>query len=400
MRRFRLGLLYGSFVVAGGLLAAFRSLGLGLRLGRLGLRLLGLRFVVGSTTARGLLASSLVGLRVVRGLGRLVACSGIAARRLVCILRLVLIVALVLGVGVAGAAAATTTAATTTATRGTLGLLAVSRLVCLGRAAFGLVCRLGIFGRLVGLVVALRLGLIFLLRGVIATAAALLTLLGLALAVAGVALAATLTAIAITLAVGFFGGIVAAFGRLRLFFATVGKQAEQALDKAAGFALALRCCCRGCCRLLRLRLVFTHRCRSGRGDLFDRRLLHMRVTGGAQGRGFRFDLGDALEAGQGILVDVLAAHSLDLVFRRLQIGVRDQHDLDIVALLDVGNDLALFIQQVGADVDRQLGKHASGAFLEGFFLDDAQDRQRQRIHAADEAVAVATRADLVRGIAQ
>ena len=83
---------------------------------------------------------------------------------------------------------------------------------------------------------------------------------------------------------------------------------------------------------------------------------------------------------------ILATHALELILRGVELAVGDQDDADIVAIFHIGNVLALFIQQVGRDVDRQLGRYPPGVFLEGFFLDDPKDGQGERIDTADITV--------------
>ncbi len=61
---------------------------------------------------------------------------------------------------------------------------------------------------------------------------------------------------------------------------------------------------------------------------------------------------------------------------------------------------ALFVQQEGGNIDRQLHMHRAGIFLHRLFLQDAQDVQRRRFGAANVAGAVAARAGVVAGFAQ
>ena len=91
----------------------------------------------------------------------------------------------------------------------------------------------------------------------------------------------------------------------------------------------------------------------------------------------------------------LAADTFQFVLGRIHVLVRHQHDTDIVTLLDFGDHVALFIEQVGGNLHRKLGHYAPGAFLERLFLDNAQDGKGQRVNAANEAMAVTTGAHLV-----
>ncbi len=71
-----------------------------------------------------------------------------------------------------------------------------------------------------------------------------------------------------------------------------------------------------------------------------------------------------------------------------------------MALFDGADRIALFVEQEGGDLDRQLGDDPTGFVLHRFFLDQPQHAQRQRFHVADGALAVAARADDVAGLIQ
>src|SRR5690606_18092967 len=58
------------------------------------------------------------------------------------------------------------------------------------------------------------------------------------------------------------------------------------------------------------------------------------------------------------------------------------------------------MEQEGGDLEGHTGADFGGAVLEGFFLDQAQDRQRQRLDVADDALAVTARADDAAGFAE
>ncbi len=71
--------------------------------------------------------------------------------------------------------------------------------------------------------------------------------------------------------------------------------------------------------------------------------------------------------------------------RRLQQRIGDQHDLGVVAVLEVLHPVTLFVQQVGGYFDRQLRDDFRRSLLARFLADDAQDCKRQRLDAADSA---------------
>src|SRR3546814_3435885 len=86
------------------------------------------------------------------------------------------------------------------------------------------------------------------------------------------------------------------------------------------------------------------------------------------------------------------------LFRSLLVG--DDHDRGVVALLDLAQRAALFVEQVVGDVDRGLHQHLPGVLLHRVLFGDADDGQRQRLDAAHAAVAFAARADDLAGFAQ
>ena len=86
--------------------------------------------------------------------------------------------------------------------------------------------------------------------------------------------------------------------------------------------------------------------------------------------------------------------------RGFQVVVGQNHDARTGTQLDLGDGVALLVEQEGGYRDRHLGAHLGGAVLESLFLDQAQDRQRQRFDVADDALAVAARADHAAGLAE
>ncbi len=86
------------------------------------------------------------------------------------------------------------------------------------------------------------------------------------------------------------------------------------------------------------------------------------------------------------------AQALELVVRRIEVLVRDQHDADLEARLDLVDFLTLFVEQEGGHLDRHLAVDRRGVFLHRFFLNDPQDLQRGRFGIADVTGAVTARA--------
>ena len=98
--------------------------------------------------------------------------------------------------------------------------------------------------------------------------------------------------------------------------------------------------------------------------------------------------------------DFILAQARDVEVRRFQLVVGHDDHGGLVALLDLDQRAALFVEQVVGDFRRGLHQHLRGVFLHGVFFGQAQDAQRQRFHAAHAAVAFAARADDLAGFAQ
>ena len=109
-----------------------------------------------------------------------------------------------------------------------------------------------------------------------------------------------------------------------------------------------------------------------------------------------------LVADRGVLRQFLfvVADSPQRVGRRLHMRIRHDHQRDLVARLDLIEPIALLVHEIGRDIDRNLRDDPAGALLARLFADQAQQRQRHRLDAADRAHAAAARAVDVRGFAQ
>ena len=94
------------------------------------------------------------------------------------------------------------------------------------------------------------------------------------------------------------------------------------------------------------------------------------------------------------------AQALQFVVRRFQVLVGHQQHGGALLQLDLGDLGALLVQQEGGDFHRHLHMHGGGVFLQGLFLDDAQDLQRRGLGVADVAGAIAARAGDVAAFAQ
>ena len=75
----------------------------------------------------------------------------------------------------------------------------------------------------------------------------------------------------------------------------------------------------------------------------------------------------------GVFVQLVIAQALDVVVRRVQVGIRHQHDFHFVALLNLADDRTFFVQQIGGDAHRQLTGDAAGALFHRFFFNQTQE---------------------------
>ena len=135
------------------------------------------------------------------------------------------------------------------------------------------------------------------------------------------------------------------------------------------------------------------RCGAGRHDPAHRRLLGFVAGLGELWQWRGFDRCQALVARLGVLADIGGTDTLDVQVRGLELVVGDDDQLDFLALLDLAELAALLVDQEVGYGGRCLDQHLPGVFLHRMFFDEAQCGQRQRLDAADAAMAVATRAD-------
>ena len=267
------------------------------------------------------------------------------------------------------------------------------------RAAFSLFGALGGFTALAAFRTIGALRAFAALRAAAAATRAALT----ALAAFGALTAARAgAAAAFGLLLGLDGGL-RLFGLLLLLGAEeeVEHAAQEGLTRsdglellgAAGFGLG------GLFGLLGLRFGLMHRGGFAFNDVLDHRnllrtrglvllgLLRVRVVR------LRLDLLDEVEARHVRLEAlVVLTDALDVVVRRLEEGVRDEDDRDAVARLELGDVVALFVQEEGRHVNGHLSLDGARAFLHRLLLEDAQDLDGRGLGVADDADAVAARA--------
>ena len=109
--------------------------------------------------------------------------------------------------------------------------------------------------------------------------------------------------------------------------------------------------------------------------------------------GFRLDFFGALVASNSrIQTFVIPTQTFDVIVRRFQELVRDQHDRQAMTLFDLGDVLTLFIQEEAGDINRHLSVNGTGAFFHGFFFQDSEDLECAAFRVTDHANTVTARA--------
>ena len=96
----------------------------------------------------------------------------------------------------------------------------------------------------------------------------------------------------------------------------------------------------------------------------------------------------------------IVAHAADGIFRRVDVEVRHDDQLDVALVLERAQPFAFFVDQVGRHIHRHFGDDLGGAILAYLLADETQDGKRHRLDGADAANALTARAHLVTGITQ
>ena len=183
--------------------------------------------------------------------------------------------------------------------------------------------------------------------------------------------------------------------RLGCFFLLSGKQTDQRFDHAleqAGFRLVRRSerggSSRGGCRTLR-------------GDSFDGRFLTYQCACGTDRLSlFHFARGHFIAGLAGLHFRAVVAQALHFEVRGFHMVIRQNDDARTGPQFDLGDVVALLVEQEGGNRNRHLGTNLGSAILQCFFFDQAQNRQRQRLDIADDALTGAARADDTAAFAQ
>ena len=84
----------------------------------------------------------------------------------------------------------------------------------------------------------------------------------------------------------------------------------------------------------------------------------------------------------------------------LHLLVRNDHDANLMALLQLDDGGTLLVEQEGSDIDWNLSMNLIGIILQRFFFDQTQNSQRQGFIIADGALPHAARADMGAGFIQ
>ncbi|CAK0553493.1 Uncharacterised protein [Burkholderia pseudomallei] len=143
----------------------------------------------------------------------------------------------------------------------------------------------------------------------------------------------------------------------------------------------------------------------GRDALDGRFLARLRFLGALAVAGFRLELaggflGHLPRCARIVEARIVVTQALELVVRRIEVLVRNQHDADLEARFDLVDFLALLVEQEGRHLDGHLTVDRRGVLLHRFFLNDPQHLQRGRFGVADVARAVAARAGDVAAFGQ
>ena len=93
-------------------------------------------------------------------------------------------------------------------------------------------------------------------------------------------------------------------------------------------------------------------------------------------------------------------HSQNFEMRCFHVRNRYHNHAHFLACFNVGQLLALLVQQEGRYGDRNNGTNFAGLLLGGLFVDQAHDAQCQRLDATNSALAFTARADFAAGLAQ
>lgn len=139
------------------------------------------------------------------------------------------------------------------------------------------------------------------------------------------------------------------------------------------------------------------------GDLLDRRFFDAYGLGGSSKlKAPLLDLGGQLIArlvGDQAL-RVLAADALDPEVWCLELPTGQHQYIHALALFDFEKGAALFVEEEGGHIHRQLRQDAFRVLLHGLFLQDAEDGEGEGLDAADGALTLATGTDELAGLAE
>jgi hypothetical protein len=94
-----------------------------------------------------------------------------------------------------------------------------------------------------------------------------------------------------------------------------------------------------------------------------------------------------------VVLGVVGADAFHMKVRRLHVDIRHDDNADTLTLFDVRESVAFLVEQECAGFKRYANHHLAGLFLHGLFFDQTQDRQRQRLRAAHDALTGAAWAD-------
>ena len=111
-------------------------------------------------------------------------------------------------------------------------------------------------------------------------------------------------------------------------------------------------------------------------------------------------IGDAVARPIGGEPIIVVTQALELVVGRLDVLIGNQDDLDLDPRFELGDLGPFFIEQIGGHLDRNLGMHGGGVFLDRLLLNHPQHVQRRRFDVADHTSTVAARAGDMRAFVE
>ena len=90
-------------------------------------------------------------------------------------------------------------------------------------------------------------------------------------------------------------------------------------------------------------------------------------------------------------IGLVIAYATDRIFRRVDVEIRHDDELDIGLIFERTQPLALFIDEISGHIDRHFSDDLGGSIFANLFADESQDGECHRFYRADTADALAAR---------